>query len=341
MANETVFRRYPGNPIIVPSAVPGANSIFNSAVLKYGRGYAGVFRIDMQDEGSELHTGWSEDGVHWRIEPKRINITGAVPEGRKPGLGYDPRVTRIGRDYYVTWCCYPAGAGPCIGLGKTRDFKKYKQLCTVMLPYNRNAVLFPRRIKGKYAVLHRPCDQGHTPFGDMYFATSPDLVHWGDHRFVFGPSGWWESTKVGAGPTPIETREGWLLIYHGVRTTCNGFVYCAGGAILDLERPWKAIYHDRDSPGLILTALLSVAVVSSWTNSVPADKFINSRNILSSLRTAIATLVVPTVRLVSFQVVLNRINQSSTARSIGVSTATAIENFGNACPRMAFVRPGP
>lgn len=67
------------------------------------------------------------------------------------------------------------------------------------------------------------------------------MVHWGCHRFVMRPAGGWQS-KVGAGPTPIETTEGWLMIYHGVLTSCNGFVYSFGAALLDLERPWKVMY---------------------------------------------------------------------------------------------------
>ena len=76
------------------------------------------------------------------------------------------------------------------------------------------------------------------------------MIHWGRHRFVMQPKGWtWQSTKVGAGPTPIETREGWLLIYHGVLTSCNGFVYSMGAALLDLDQPWKVIH--RGGPYLI------------------------------------------------------------------------------------------
>jgi beta-1,4-mannooligosaccharide/beta-1,4-mannosyl-N-acetylglucosamine phosphorylase len=69
------------------------------------------------------------------------------------------------------------------------------------------------------------------------------MCHWGCHRFVMEPKPGWQSTKVGAGPTPIETTEGWLLIYHGVLTSCNGFVYCAGAALLDLDEPWKVMYR--------------------------------------------------------------------------------------------------
>ena len=64
-----------------------------------------------------------------------------------------------------------------------------------------------------------------------------------------GKAGGWQSTKIGAGPTPIETSEGWLLIYHGVSTSCNGFVYSFGAALLDLDQPWKVMY--RTEPYLL------------------------------------------------------------------------------------------
>jgi len=130
-------------------------------------------------------------------------------------------------------------------LGFTYDFRTFHQMENALLPYNRNGVLFPRRVSGKYALLSRPSDTGHTAFGDIFWSESPDLIHWGRHRHVMAPAGGWQSTKVGAGPTPIETSEGWLLIYHGVLTSCNGFVYSFGAALLDLDEPWRVIYRTR------------------------------------------------------------------------------------------------
>ncbi len=147
--------------------------------------------------------------------------------------------------YYVTWC--NGYHGPTIGVGYTHDFETFHQLDNAFLPYNRNGVLFPRRVGSAYAMLSRPSDTGHTPFGDIFYSESPDLVHWGRHRHVMSPVPWtWQSTKVGAGPTPIETPEGWLLIYHGVLTSCNGFVYSMGAALLDLDQPWKVVARSRD-----------------------------------------------------------------------------------------------
>ncbi len=238
-----VVWRYSGNPIITRDAVLGANSIFNSAVVPFGDGFAGVFRCDNTARDMQIHAGFSDDGIHWRIEPQRIHFVCDDPEVGQFVYGYDPRVCWIEDRYWVTWC--NGYHGPTIGVAYTYDFRTFYQLENAFLPYNRNGVLFPRRINGKYAMLSRPSDRGHTPFGDIFYSESPDMIHWGRHRFVMAPVGGWQSTKVGAGPTPIETSEGWLLIYHGVLTSCNGFVYSFGAALLDLEKPWKVIYRSR------------------------------------------------------------------------------------------------
>jgi beta-1,4-mannooligosaccharide/beta-1,4-mannosyl-N-acetylglucosamine phosphorylase len=97
-------------------------------------------------------------------------------------------------------------------------------------------------------LLSRPSDTGHTPFGNIFISESPDMIHWGNHRCVMtnGGEGWWQGTKIGAGPVPIETKDGWLMFYHGVSGTCNGFVYSIGAVLLDLEDPSKVLYRTRD-----------------------------------------------------------------------------------------------
>ena len=250
MANEEVLKRYQGNPIITVAGLKNAHSVFNSAVVPFKGAYAGVFRVDNHRWWSELRTGRSDDGIHWTIGDGPIQFESRDKDvenlSRPENSPYDPRVIELEGTYYVTFCHYPTkGAGPAIGMAKTKDFKRFTLVHNIIFPFNRNAVLFPRRIHGEFAALHRPSDTGHTPFGDVFYATSPDLIHWGDHHFVFGTAGAWQATKVGPGPSPLETDEGWLLIYHGVKTTCSGFVYCAGGAILDLEKPWKVRYRSR------------------------------------------------------------------------------------------------
>ncbi len=237
------------NPIIPRDLIERSNSIFNSAVVPFGDGFAGVFRVDDTTREMNLHAGHSADGINWTIEPATIQW--AAIDGRTSEIqgvfehAYDPRVTWLEDRYYVTWC--NGYHGPTIGIGYTYDFKTFHQLENAFLPFNRNGVLFPRRVNGQYLMLSRPSDNGHTPFGDIFVSESPDLIHWGRHRHVMGTRSWtWESTKIGAGPTPIETTEGWLLFYHGVLTSCNGYVYSFGAALLDLDEPWKVIARSRD-----------------------------------------------------------------------------------------------
>lgn len=237
-----ILWRYSHNPIIPRNAVPCANSIFNSAVVAFEERYAGVFRVDDRRRFMRLHAGFSDDAIHWRIDPEPIRFQSELAEPLPFEYGYDPRVCKLDDRYYVTWCNGLHGQ-PTIGVAWTQDFRAFHQMENALLPFNRNGVLFPRKIDGRYAMLSRPSDNGHTPFGDIYYSESPDLRYWGNHRHVMSPLNGWQSTKIGAGPLPIETPDGWLLIYHGVLTSCNGFVYAFGAAMLDLHQPWKVLHR--------------------------------------------------------------------------------------------------
>lgn len=246
--NDVVWR-FSRNPIIPRDLLPISNSIFNSAVVPFRDGFAGVFRCDDKQRRMQIYNGQSQDGLQWRISSTPISFICDDPEvGRFTYGRYDPRVCWLEDRYYITWCNGYEGY-PTIGVAYTFDFQTFRQLENAFLPFNRNGVLFPRRIGGKYAMLSRPSDNGHTPFGDIFYSESPDMVHWGRHRLVMRPTGGWQSTKIGAGPVPIETSEGWLLLYHGVLTSCNGFVYSFGAALLDLEQPWRVIH--RTAPYLL------------------------------------------------------------------------------------------
>lgn len=106
---------------------------------------------------------------------------------------------------------------------------------------NLNGVLFPRKINNKNVMMNGPSDNGHTPFGDLFMSQSPDIKYWGEQRRVMAPTKPWEKTKIGAGPIPIETDRGWFIFYHGVLTSCNGFVYSWSAALLDNDEPWKVL----------------------------------------------------------------------------------------------------
>ena len=119
-------------------------------------------------------------------------------------------------------------------------------------------------------MLSRPSDTGHTAFGDIFYSESPDMEFWGHHRHVMSPARFedsaWQCMKIGAGPVPIETSEGWLLLYHGVLRSCNGYVYAFGSALLDIDQPWKVIA--RSAPYLI-----SPCEIYELTGDVPNVTF--------------------------------------------------------------------
>ena len=234
--------RFDANPIVTRENVPHADSISNSAAIPYNGGFVGVFRVDDDTRMFRLHTGWSKDGINWDIEKRPINFK--VAKGQPPVVkGYDPRVCKIDDRYYISWC--NDFNGPTIGIAWTKDFKTYTFVGNAFVPHNRNGVLFPRKINGRYMMLNRPSDPGQTAFGDIFLSQSPDLTFWGDHKLVMSRRRGWEKIKIGPGPVPIETKEGWLMFYHGVFDSCNGFNYCMGAALLDRNEPWKVKYRSR------------------------------------------------------------------------------------------------
>lgn len=241
-----VLWRYSGNPIVRRDAIATSNSIFNGAVVPFGGGFIGIFRCDDRTRHPRIHRGTSRDGIRWDIDPQPLHIRCDIPEIASEQFRYDPRLTFLDGRYYLTWC--NGYSGPTIGIAHTEDFQTFTQMENAFLPCNRNGVLFPKKINGRYAMLSRPSDKGHTNFGDIFYSESPDLSFWGRHRLVMAPTPeWsWQHVKVGAGPVPIETREGWLLIYHGVISSCGGFTYSMGAALLDLDRPW--IVRARTKP---------------------------------------------------------------------------------------------
>ena len=252
-----VVWRYSANPIIKRDQImvkkangyrEPSNSIFNSSVVPFENGdykFAGVFRVDDRERNMELHVGFSKDGINWDINEERIHFECDIPEVAQWQYGYDPRCVWIEDRFWITWC-NAYGWKPTIGVGWTKDFKEFHQMENAYLPFNRNGVLFPRKINGEYVMFSRPSDSGHTPFGDMYLSHSKDMTYWGKHRHVMAPDRGWESKKIGAGPIPIETSEGWLVFYHGVLESCNGFVYSFGACILDKDQPWKVKYRCRE-----------------------------------------------------------------------------------------------
>lgn len=237
--------RYTENPIIGRNPVKGVVRIFNSAVVPYEGSFIGVFRGEQKNGIPYIYLGKSKDGIHWNFEENKINFVDENGNSFMPPYAYDPRLVKIEDTYYIIWC--QDAYGPTIGMAKTTDFEKFVRIENPFLPFNRNAVLFPRKVNNKFLMLSRPSDSGHTPFGDIFVSESKDMEYWGHHRHVMSKSrNWWENLKIGGGTAPVETTEGWLLFYHGVTNTCNGFVYSIGGVILDINEPSRVKYRCSD-----------------------------------------------------------------------------------------------
>jgi beta-1,4-mannooligosaccharide/beta-1,4-mannosyl-N-acetylglucosamine phosphorylase len=240
--------RFGGNPLF---DIEKSNfwHICNSAVTVKDNKYVGVFRVEEKTGRPMLVYGESADGINWNLEKQEIDLI--KEDGTKlvtiREYCYDPRITKIGNDYYVVFCADIEG--PSIYIAKTQDFHTYKVLPMGFLPFNRNGVLFPEKINGNYCMLSRPSDSGNTPFGHIYLSESKDLIYWGKHRLVSknfdAGYNFWERIKIGAGPAPIKTEEGWLLIYHGVQATCNCWTYSMGVMLLDLNNPAKVLYKAK------------------------------------------------------------------------------------------------
>ena len=243
--SDAVVWRYSKNPVIGRNPVKGVSRIFNSAVVPFEGKFVGVFRAELDTGIPYLYYGESQNGFDFTFDTQKIKFMEGDKEYRFE-YAYDPRVVKVEDDYFVIWCDGKDGY-PSIGLGRTKDFKRFELVSHPFLPFNRNGVLFPEKIDGKYVMLSRPSDSGHTKFGDIYASKSKDLIYWGEHSLVMRCGyEWWQSLKIGAGSAPIKTDEGWLLFYHGANLTCSGYVYSMGVALLDKDDPTKVVSRSQN-----------------------------------------------------------------------------------------------
>lgn len=245
--SPTLLKRHPGGPIIKPSDFVSSNGdvadvIFNPGQAMYkGKTVLLVSILFRNKSYAETHVAWSDDGVHFEIEEKPcFQRDPQKVFGEYDNHPIDCRVTQIGDEYYI---CRP-GNSPmgCIGLlYKTTDFKTFEPIDIVALPDNRVPSLFPEKIGDYYYRLDRPyAPEGPCEHGHIWVSRSPDLVHWGHHRFLMQGYTCWNWNKIG--PTvPIKTEKGWLEIFHGVSASCSVVSYSLGAMLLDLNNPYKIV----------------------------------------------------------------------------------------------------
>ena len=163
------------NPIIGRNPVEGVARIFNSAVIPYEGKFIGVFRGEQTDGIPYVYLGRSEDGIHWDFDKDKVRLW----MKKAMILCRYMRMIKACKSggyllYHLVWGFY----GAAIGMAKTKDFKTFTRIENPFLPFNRNAVLFPRKVNGNFLMLSRPSDSGHTPFGDIFISESKDLTYW-------------------------------------------------------------------------------------------------------------------------------------------------------------------
>ncbi len=246
-----MLRRHPDNPILTPERWPyPINSAFNPGAIRLnGNGHVLLLvRVEDRRGISHLCSAISEDGVkEWQIdnEPTLMPDREARPE-ELWGIE-DPRITWLPelRQYAVVYTAFSEG-GPGVSLALTPDFCTYDHHGMVMSPDDKDAALFPRKFGGHWAMIHRPMPASGS--AHIWISFSPDLRHWGSHRILLPArrGAWWDARKVGLSTPPVETPEGWLLFYHGVRNTAAGSLYRVGAALLDLDNPVKVIYRGSE-----------------------------------------------------------------------------------------------
>ncbi|TVX98251.1 glycoside hydrolase family 130 protein [Cohnella terricola] len=183
---------------------------------------------------SHFRVARSQDGIHFKIDDKPTILPGSIYEAY--GIE-DPRITQIEDTYYITYSAI-SEYGICTGLMTTKDFATFHRKGNIFHPDNKDVVIFPRKIGGKYYAIHRP-SFSHYGKPEMWIADSNDLQMWGNHRHLAGlREGSWDDGRIGASAVPIDTEEGWLEIYHGADKNNR---YCLGALLLDRDEPWKVI----------------------------------------------------------------------------------------------------
>ena len=242
----TLFKRYEGNPILTPDVWPyPINSVFNPAAVKIDGEVLLLNRVEELCGFSHLTCARSKDGLtNWVIDEKPTMKADQSTKEEKWGLE-DPRIVWLEeqKQYAITYVSFSEG-GPVVSLAITKNFRTFARLGGLLPPEDKDACLFPRRFNGRFALIHRPIVRGEA---HIWLSLSPDLKHWGDHRVLFKTRmAYWDGSRIGLACQPVELPEGWLIFYHGVRTTSASQLYRIGMALLDLDEPWRVLRRSEE-----------------------------------------------------------------------------------------------
>jgi len=280
---EPLFRRSSFNPILTAAdLLQPANSVFNPGAARVGNETVLLVRIEDLRGISHLHVARSADGeTNWRFDPEPLLVADVDRDPEETWGCEDPRLTWLPErdEWAIAYTAY-SRRGPLVSLATTRDFRTVTRLGPVMPPEDKDAAVFPRRFGGRWAMIHRP-----SPLrggAHMWLSYSPDLRHWGDHRLLLEArdGAWWDAGKIGLGPPPMETPEGWLVMYHGVRTTSDGPIYRAGLALLDLDDPARVLHRTDEwvfgpeAPYEVIGDVGRVVFPCGWIHDIATNRLL-------------------------------------------------------------------
>ena len=248
------MERYLNNPVVEPKDIPAippniidATSVFNPGAIKFNDKTLLMLRVQNRARETYFIMAESEVGIQFKIANKFIKWEGLEKVKEKIYHLYDPRITKIGDEYYIMFAM-DIESGCYLGLGKTIDFKKFRFMGVVSKEDNRNGVLFSEKVNGKYLRLDRPNKNqlvdGPLTGSEIWLSESDNLINWNPvKKLISGRNHYWDEL-IGAGPPPVKTAKGWLCVYHGIAMHYLP-IYQAGVMLLDLEDPSKVIARGR------------------------------------------------------------------------------------------------
>lgn len=250
-----LFHRSEHNPILTAADWPyPCNSVFNPAAVQLGSGETLLLvRVEDLRGFSHLTSARSADGVtNWEIDDHPTLLPDPLHRPEELWGLEDPRAVWVDElsAFVVTYTAFSED-GPLVAMARTTDFRRFDCQGPVMPPEDKNAALFPRRIGGQWLLLHRPASAHAAKRPHIWASRSKDLEYWSEPRPLLGAreGGWWDHTRIGLAAPPLDTPEGWLLFYHGVRQTVAGSIYRVGLALLDRDDPFRVIR--RSGPWLM------------------------------------------------------------------------------------------
>lgn len=246
------LKRHASNPILLPDPTSDweTYNVFNPAVIRHNGLFHMLYRAQGLDWLSRIGYAVSRDGIHWN----RLRRPVFEPHDASDSRGIeDPRITEIDGEFIMAYTAYGSeyqgsgkptheGGGILPMLARSKNLIDWERIGPLVIGEdNKDHLLFPRKIRGRYIALHR-----RTP--NIWLAESDDLKNWPEAsmRPVFGPrpENGWDSKTVGASGVPIETEYGWLMIYHAYDST---HTYRLGACLLDLDDPAKVIHRPNPS----------------------------------------------------------------------------------------------